>query len=109
MKVHQLIEALRAMPQDADIVTHASNHSSRVDDTMVVGLAKDNCKREVVVVGNWIWVGRHHAPIGRVFMTNGYGDDAGKMLERVVRHVPEQRVPRTTYERREERWELVEP
>lgn len=52
MTVGQLIEALRHMPPDAPVVTHADNHSTRPGDDQRVALTISG-RREAVIIGNW--------------------------------------------------------
>ena len=58
MKVAQLIEALRAMPQDAEVLTYANNHWTSYSDTARVGaglmcFANPALNRVGVLIGNW--------------------------------------------------------
>lgn len=112
MTVAQLIEALREMPQDAEILTHANNHTTGLgaNNDQRVAVAT-YCKETVVVIGNWSgWsIGHWHGsvvPLEPVFQVQTWGEKKGELCRATIRHVPAHRAPRTTYEDVRESWTL---
>jgi ribosomal protein L35AE/L33A len=120
MKVSQLIEALQSMPPDADIITHANNHTAGRDDTMRVGLVREvnNRGEPVVCVGNW---SAYHLPkegfcyryeaAGRVFRAHGERSATQlnwptELVEEEAAKVDAVNLPRTTYEYQPAHFEL---
>ena len=103
MKVSQLIEMLRQMPQDADVITACSNHSSRDDEAFAVGVAYERgrySRKDVVVVGDWTWIPRHpeDGPIceGTFRLSDGtyLEERKGRVRKMRLKLVPARRIPR---------------
>lgn len=120
MKVSQLIEALQAMPPDADIITHANNHHCGWDDTIRVGLVRCGSREPVVCIGNW---SDFHLPkegycysyevAGRVFRV--HGDHSARMCnwsteltEERAEVTPPRTIERVRYDRRGAETKLTE-
>lgn len=103
MKVSQLIEILRQMPQDATVLTACSNHSSDQDDAMAVGVAYERnrfTREDVVVIGDWTWIPRHpeDGPIceGTFRLSDGtyLEERKGRVRKMRLKLVPARRIPR---------------
>lgn len=113
MTVAQLIEAFREMPQDAEILTHANNHTTGLgtNNDQAVALATLG-KETVVLIGNWSsWNLRNWQSYGPkvqqpIFRVRTWGDEQGKLVRCEVAHCPEHVVTRQRSERVEESWEL---
>lgn len=109
MTVRQLIEALSALPQDAQILTHANNHTTGLGTNNTQHVAEAEYEgAQVVVIGNWDgWnVGHWHGrikPVSPVFFVRTWGEEAGELKRgRLVRE-PARTEQRTYEERIEER------
>lgn len=103
MKVSQLIEALQAMPQDADIVTHANNHTASRGDTMKVALQTDGA----VIFGNWHDnAARGEVISGDVYSVSNYGDRKGQLTVCWFVRIPAHRRRRDEFIDVPETWEL---
>jgi hypothetical protein len=105
MKVSQLIEALQAMPPEAEVFAHANNHHfSPSGETMRVGLVRFPHTLvpsvPMVCVGNWNEYHLKHRRndyevVGPVFSVNNrsYGKRQGELVrERAVERGPEEHV-----------------
>lgn len=91
MKVSQLIEVLGRMDPEAEIVTHANNHTTNPDSAVTVGVADHYEGKEVVVIGNWradSFRDRNLVPKGIVWRVRAYGDDPGMLNPYRLEHIP---------------------
>ena len=101
MTVAQLIDALKHMPPDAPVITHANNHSTglgtnndqRVASRVVYG-------REVVIIGNWSsynvngWE-KESIP-SEVWSVKTWGKRAGLLVRGSIKLAPEKETIRTS-------------
>ncbi len=116
MKVHQLIEALQRMPQDAEVLTHADNHTTGLGTNNDIRVAVASYSgylgpAEVVVVGNWSgWNIGHWAgavvPRAPVYEVLTWGDDKGELRERAIVHKPAHKEREWSYRDVPESWEF---
>jgi hypothetical protein len=93
MKVAQLIEALQAMPQDLEVVTHANNHHTSHGDGMRVAVLRRSGQFDhvpsFVCIGNWTsyhlphdnGCGAFQLPTGPIYAVRNYGESIGQLIQ----------------------------